>query len=133
MVFMEHALNVTIRYPGMRLDVMSAVEALGDSSYQELHWGRVEEGVNRYDDLSLDVNILFDCRVLPDPAVAVGDVLYASEVASFSALGAALQPMIDDLGSRPELEYTRDPRWQAVLDAAGRARDAMRSSGQGEA
>jgi hypothetical protein len=43
-------------------------QALVDPQHQRLRWGRVEEGVRYYDDLDINVHILYDdCQVLPSP------------------------------------------------------------------
>ena len=116
----------------MRHEVISALTSLSDPWHQVHRWGRFEEGVSYYDDLTMNVNILFDdCQVLPDPASCVGDILFEGEVSAFLALNAALGPMIDDLGDRSDQDYLDDSRWAAVVDAASKALLAMRSSDTG--
>ena len=51
-------MNTKIRFPDMRLQVVAALRSLSDVQHQRARWGRVEEGVNYYDDLSLNVHIL---------------------------------------------------------------------------
>lgn len=111
----------------MRLEVISAVRSLSDRQHQEAQWGRYESGVNYYDDLTLNVHVLYDdCAVLPQPHNAVPDILYEEEVPAFLDLEHALGPMISDLGDQSDDIYMSDPRWAGVLDAAGRALAAMR-------
>ena len=121
-----------ITYPEMRLQVVDAVRALSDPNHQRTRWGQYEEGVNYYDDLSLNVHILYDdCTVLPDPTGAVPSVLHAQEVASFRELEAVLGPVLDDLHGQPDDVYMNDPRWPAVVETAARALTVMEQCDQG--
>lgn len=111
-----------IRFPDMRLQVIAAVRSLSDRQHQQARWGQVEEGVNYHDDLTINVHTLYDdCMVLPEPQLAAPDVLHDEEVSAFLELERALGTMIQDLGDEPDDVYTSDPRWPAVVDAAGRA------------
>lgn len=121
-----------VKYPEMRSEVVEAVRALSDPGYQHSQWGRYEDGVNYYDDLTLNIHVLYDdSMVLPDPHVAVPDVLHESEVSVFAALEQALGPMIKDLGDEPDSAYISDPRWRAVVEAAASVLLAMRHSDAG--
>jgi hypothetical protein len=121
-----------ITYPEMRLQVIEAVRALSDPHHQRTRWGHYEEGVDYYDDLSLNVHILYDdCTVLPDPDVAVPSVLHAQEVANFRELEAALGPMLDDLHGQPDDAYMSDPRWPVVVETAARALAVMEQCDEG--
>lgn len=123
----------TVRYPELRLEVISALESLSDLEYQKNCWGKYEEGVQYYDDLTLNVHILYDdVEILPDPASAVPEVIFPSEVPFFRDLGTALGPLIRDLGDAADRTYIADPRWQAVLDSAQAALIAMRESDDDE-
>jgi hypothetical protein len=129
----ELAVISTPRFPEMRHEVISALTSLSDPWHQAHRWGRYEDGVSYYDDLTMNVNILFDdCQVLPDPASSVGDILFEGEVFAFLALSAALGPMIDDLGNRSDQDYIGDSRWGTVVGAASKALLAMRSSDAGD-
>jgi hypothetical protein len=125
-------MSETIEFPTMRSDVKDALMSLSDKEHQERVWGRYEPGVEYFDDLTLCVNILFDCLVLPDPRRAVGAVLLPTEVAVFDQLGAALIPLVDELKMAPDEAYLADPRWDAVVDAAREAR-AMLDDGASSA
>lgn len=115
-------MTAVVKYPHMRSEVIEAVRALSDPRYQGTSWGRHEEGVSFYDDFTLNVHILYDdCMVLPDPRVAVPDVLHAGEISAFIELERALGPMIQDLGEKPDGAYTNDPRWRRVVEAAASA------------
>lgn len=112
-------MSPTVTFPDMRLQVIAALRSLGDSHHQNTRWGRVEEGVNYYDDLTLNVHTLYDdCMVLPEPSEAVPDVLHQEEVSALNDLEQALGPMLHDLGDRPDAHYLADPRWPAVVHAA---------------
>ncbi|MBF0686196.1 MAG: hypothetical protein IR158_00310 [Cellulomonas sp.] len=116
---MERAMSQSVKFPDMRLEVIAAVRSLSDPQHQQARWGQVEEGVNYYDDLTLDVHTLYDdCMVLPLPQTAVPDVLHEEEVPAFLDLEGALGPMLQDLGDEPDEVFTGDPRWGAVVDAA---------------
>jgi hypothetical protein len=112
----------------MRLQVIAAVRSLSDQQHQEVNWGRVENGVSYYDDLTLNVHALYDdCMVLPEPSQAVPDVLHQEEVPALHDLGRALGPMLRDLGDRPDAEYLSDPRWPSVVQAAKVALGVMQA------
>lgn len=120
----------TVQFPDMRLEVIAALRALADPQRQQ-SWGKVEEGVSSYDDLTLNVHILYDdCQVLPDPSAAVGSVLEASEVDALRAVHEVLNPLLDELGDKPDSEYVGDPRWRSVVAAAGEALRSMAASEQ---
>lgn len=128
---MEHPMKSAITFPEMRNEVIGALRSLSDLAHQQTRWGRVEEGVNYYDDLTLNVHILYDdCRVLPSPDGAVPDILHAAEIAAFRALDSALGPMIRELGDRPDEDYLADPRWPHVLGAAREALVVMEACDQ---
>ena len=111
----------------MRLEVIAAVRSLSDQVHQQTRWGRWEDGVDYYDDLTMNVHILYDdCMVLPRPQDAVPDVLHVEEIPVFLELERALGPMIGDLGEQPDEAYTSDRRWVSVVEAAGRALTVMR-------
>lgn len=119
-----------IQYPWMRAQIVSALESLSDPVHQTTRWGRVEEGVNYYDDFSMNVHILYDdTTVLPSPENSVSSLLYAEEVPALRALNEVLDPMITDLGDSPDDVYLADPRWTEVVDAARAALLTMRNSG----
>lgn len=118
-----------VTFPEMRNEVIAALWSLSDPLHQETRWGHYEEGVDYYDDLTLNVNILYDdCQVLPAPETAVPDLLLDTDVPDLRELGNALGPMIRDLGDRPDEDYLADPRWQGVVDAARNALSAMRAA-----
>lgn len=123
-----------ITYPEMRLQVIEAVRALSDLRHQRMRWGRYEEGVNYYDDLALNVHILYDdCMVLPEPEGAVLTILHPQEVDIFRELEHALGPMLEDLRGEPDDVFTSDPRWPGVVDSAGRALVVMQRLDEGMA
>ncbi len=110
----------------MRLEVISALRSLSDRPHQQSRWGRYAEGVNYYDDLTLNVHTLYDdCAVLPEPKDAVPEVLREEEVQVFRDLETTLGPMIRDLGEQRDDAYTSDSRWPGVIDSAVRALAVM--------
>jgi hypothetical protein len=118
----------SIRFPAMRQEVLSALESLSDRHHQATAWGRYDRGTEQYDDLTLNVHILYDdCQVLPDPQKAVGTVLLPTETARLRHLYKALNPLLEDLGDSPDAVYLADPRWPCVVHAARAALDAMRN------
>lgn len=121
-----------IRFPEMRLQIISALRSLSDVQHQQARWGRVEDGVNYYDDLSLNVHVLYDdCAVLPEPGAAVGIAIHSEEVPAFAELELVLGPMLDDLGDAADEAFTNDPRWPAVVRAAGEALAVMKRTDEG--
>lgn len=115
-----------VTFPEMRNEVIAALRSLSDPVHQATRWGRSIEGVDYYDDLTLNVNTLYDdCQVLPSPESAVPAVLLERDIPSLSELQAALGPMIVDLGNRSDADYLADPRWPTVVAAAKSALDAM--------
>jgi hypothetical protein len=109
----------------MRLDVVAALQSLADPQRQK-KWGKIEKGVNYYDDLTLDMNILYDdCQVLPDPSLSIGSILYPSEVEVLRSVHDALNPLRKDLGNKPDSNYLIDPRWPTVIAAAKEALQTM--------
>lgn len=120
-----------IRLPAMRDEVVAALRALADRRHQDSRWGVYDPDVNYYDDLSLNVHVLYDdTQVLPDPEAVVGAVIFSREVPWLRRLHACLGPMIDDLGDRPDADYLADPRWQLVVKSAREALEAMEAGEQ---
>lgn len=122
---MERGIGQPVRFPEMRLDVVGALRALADPVRQEQDWGVYNPDEGRYDDLTININILFDCRVLPEPSFMIGAVVRASDVNSLEALGNALLPMINDLGDAPDEQYLADPRWNEVTRRAQAALETL--------
>jgi len=119
----------SVGFPAMRDEVIAALGSLADPQHQQLRWGVNEPGVNYYDDLTLNIHVLYDdSQVLPNPSAALGAVLHDEEVDAFLALHTALEPLLDELGDRPDRDYIADPRWPSVIAAARAALEAMRNS-----
>lgn len=119
-------MKASVRFPQMRNYVIDALRSLADVNHQRVVWGCYEEGVPYYDDLTLNVHVLYDdCQVVPEPSTAVGAVLFEHEVPALTALDAALGPMIDDLQDASDDAYIADPRWPDVVAAAAAALVAM--------
>ena len=128
---MEHSVT-TVRHPSMRAEVVLAVQSLADPTYQQRVWIRREYPQdNFFDDLTQNVNILFDdTGVLPDPSSAVGDILYPSEVASMAALGNVLDPLINELGDVNDSQYLDHPQWSHVVRLAQAVCTALNANAQ---
>lgn len=120
---------MTIKYPGVRTQVLAAVESLSDRAYQERVWIRHElPHPGYYDELDLTIHSLFDdSTVLPDPTTAVGTVIHPDEVEPLTELGAVFGPLIDDLGDQPDAVYLADPRWDDVVRSAAKAWQVMQT------
>jgi hypothetical protein len=122
----------TVQFPEMRLQVVAALQSLSDPRRQK-KWGKVEDGVNYYDDLTLNVNILYDdCQVLPDPSLSIGSILYSNEVEVLHAVHEALNPLLNDLGEKPDDDYLADPQWPTVILAAKEALRIMIENERGK-
>ena len=57
--------------------------------------------------------------------------IHSEEVPAFAELEVALGPMLDDLGDAADEIYTKDPRWPAVVRAAGDALLVMKRADEG--
>ncbi|MEY8040070.1 hypothetical protein AB8O55_11750 [Saccharopolyspora cebuensis] len=116
-----------VTYPEMRAEVIDALGCLSDPDYQQRVWIRHEyptEGF--YDDLTINVNILFDdARVLPDPEPRVGWVLHPTEVDAMRTLGQALEPLIDNLGEASDARYLEHPQWPEIITRARHAHQVL--------
>ena len=125
---LEHPVMSNVQYPELRDQVLTALKALADPRHQRTRWGVEEPGVDYYDDLMLNVHILYDdCKVLPDPSTTVGAVIVEAEVPLLRALQDALGPLLDEFGGSPDSTYMCDPRWPGVIATARTALDAMNS------
>lgn len=123
---------MSVRYPEMRVQVLSAVDALADREYQQRVWiEQIYPHEKYYDDLDLNIHILYDdALVLPDPTAALGQILASrAEVDTFRILAARLDPIINELGNAPDSEYLSHVGWPGVVDAAKSSREVMRSTG----
>ena len=108
----------SIEYTDSRLQVMWSLQSMSDLTLQA-RWGQYEEGVNHYDDLTLNVHILYDdYAVLPDPASCVPAYLRTEEVPALLELERAFGPMLADLRDLPDDLYRSDRRWPAVIAAS---------------
>lgn len=122
-------MSAPIDFPEMRDEIREALRALSDPVHQQTRWGRYVEGVNYYDDLTVNVHILYDdTAVLPDPANAVGSVILEREVPALRVVGNAFGPLLHDIGDRPDSDYLADPRWPLVVQAARAALNVMNES-----
>lgn len=111
-----------VRFPAMRQEVVGALAALADRDYQQRVWIEHEyPRENFYDDLTLNINILYD-MVLPDPHSRLGTVLLDEcEANLLEELEKHLKPLIDELHNASDQRYVTDPRWDGVTDAAASA------------
>lgn len=121
-----------VEFPAMRQDVEDALAAFANPELQA-RWGKYDVTSNSYDDLTLNVNILFDCQVFPDPGDAVDAAIATSEAPALATLFLKFKPMLEELGDAPDHVYTSDPRWAAVVEAAAAALLAMKRRDEGTA
>lgn len=129
---MERAVSGVIEHREMRNEVVAALFSLSDPAHQRSRWGRVEEGVDYYDDLTLNVHVLYDdTQVLPSPEHATSSVLHPEEVPALQALDRVLGELVRELGDSSDNVYLADPRWADVVDAARAALEVMRSCDEG--
>jgi hypothetical protein len=118
-----------IEFPEMRHEVIAAIRSLSDPRHQKLRGGGQLVGINYSDALTLNLHVLYDvCRVLPSAEDAVPAVLHDSEVQVFRPLDTALNPMIADLGERPDADCLADPRWESVVATARSALAVMEAA-----
>lgn len=59
---------------------------------------------------------------------AVGDILHSSEVEPMTALGNALDPLLDAFGDVADSHYFDNPQWSDVVRAAKAARTALNAN-----
>jgi hypothetical protein len=108
-----------VELPYVREAVRSVIETFADAEFQERVWRR-GEGHECVQDIDEDIMLLYDdSEVLPDPASAVGEVLYPGEVPALLRFGQLLRRVIDDLPhDAAEEEYLDHPAWRGVVQAA---------------
>lgn len=122
MVEVERALSVKVQYPEMRAQLVTSLRSLSDLEHQRTRWGKMSEDGAYYDDLDLNVHVLYDdTTVLPDPVESVGSIITADEVEALENLNSVLEPIIDELGDEPDAAYLAHPGWSAVVSAAATA------------
>ncbi|MFH9073625.1 SCO4402 family protein [Streptomyces alboflavus] len=118
-----------VKLPEMRAEVVSAVQALASPEHQQRVWiDRTYPHPDYYDDLTLNVHILYDdTTVLASPEAALGNTLASEqEVRAMQELAHALDAALDDAGAdAPDAEYLRSPLWPQVVTAAQAALAAL--------
>lgn len=109
-----------IELPYVRLEVRSVIERFADPEYQERVWRGGDRSDGLVHDIDEDIMLLYDdSQVLPDPASAVGDVVYPDEVPPLLRFGQLLGRVIDDLPhDADEVQYLDHPDWSRVVQAA---------------
>jgi hypothetical protein len=128
-VLLGYAVSNAIEFPEMRAEVICALRSLSDLDYQRERWGRYEPGISFYDDLDLNIHILYDdAAVLPDPEPDVPALLYVSEVGALRSVDAVLSPIISELGDAADSVYMSHPRWPEVARAAAEAFALMKAN-----
>ena len=126
---MEQDSRGPIKFPWMRSQIIDTVRSLSDPVHQRTKWGRYDPTEHYYDDLDINIHILYDdFTVLPNPEESIASLLHESEVLPLKALDVVLDPMIKDLGNAPDEVYLCDPRWPAVIQAAADASAAMEAN-----
>lgn len=113
-------MNDKIKYPEMRGEVLTALRSLSDIEHQRTRWGRSYD--DYYGDLDLNIHVLYDdTSVLEDPDLTVGSIVYSNEVPLLRALDEVLNPILDEVGDRPDSDYINHAKWATVLNAAAQA------------
>ena len=114
-----------VRYPEMRNDIIDALRALADRTYQQRVWvDRIYPRPGYYDDLTHNINVLYDdTLVAEDPSSQVGVSLKdGREVAAIEALKEILDPILDSISpDDSDLDVISRPDWTNVVIAAGNA------------
>jgi hypothetical protein len=118
---------MSLQFPNMRVEVVIALQDLGDPAYQQRVWIEHQLPEPDYiDNLDENVHTLFDdIDVCSNPSRWVGVVLYPPEVEPLAALGEMYGGMISDLGDVGDEIYLADPRWSRVIELARAARAVM--------
>ena len=116
-----------VTFPEMRREVMRALASLAAPDYQQRVW----LDPARFENLSLDVHVLFDdTEVLPHPESRVGSVLVAGdEVEALTALAGPLDELLDRLADSADGDYLAAEAWPEICRLAGLALAAMVRSG----
>ena len=119
----------SVRLPEMRMNVISAIEALADREYQRRVWiDRKYPSEGYYDDFTLNINILYDdTLVLRGPRATLGLILESEEeVAVLDELASALNALFEVEGTEKEdWEYIESPFWERVVQSASAALQVM--------
>ncbi|WP_425387933.1 SCO4402 family protein [Amycolatopsis nigrescens] len=118
-----------IRFPGIRTQILEAIEGLADREYQERVWIRHElPHPGYYDELDLAVHTLFDdSPLLPAPAPGcVGELIYPDEEAPIAHLGEIFGSILEELGDVPDIEYLNHPKWPELVRRAGIVHEIMK-------
>lgn len=131
----EQAVSAKILYPEMRAQLVTSLRSLSDLEHQRTRWGKMSEDGTYYDDLDLNVHVLYDdTTVLPDPVESIGSIITADEVDVLEGLNSVLEPIIDELGDQPDAAYLTHPGWSAVVSAAAAAVQVLeRNDGEPQA
>ncbi|WP_405656899.1 hypothetical protein [Streptomyces sp. RK9] len=128
---MEQAVTArkAVNLPEMRAEVVSAVRALASPEHQQKVWiDRTYPHPDYYDDLTLNVHILYDdTTVLASPEAALGNTLASEqEVRAMEELARALDAVLENVGvDVPDAEFLRSPLWPQVVVAAQAALAAL--------
>nr|BFD88403.1 hypothetical protein StreXyl84_78040 [Streptomyces sp. Xyl84] len=118
-----------VSLPQMREQIVSALHALADPDHQRRVWiERQYPHPGYFDDLTLNINILYDdTAVLDDPSAAIGTTLRStSEAQVMQRLADRLNEVLDAVD--PEAEdsaYLRHPLWPGIVEAATQAYAAL--------
>ena len=114
---------VELQYPGMRGEIIDALKSLSDRNLQERYWLYKDfPTTSYYEDLTTNINLLYDTQVLPEPEKSVGITLKSIEEArALRALGEALSSLIDELGDAPDSTYVGSDSWQQIVSLAADA------------
>lgn len=121
---------IEVRYPDMRVQVVSSLESLADREYQQRVWiEKILPHPGYGDDFALAYSWLYeDLPIMDDPARFIGTILRDEvEAQVMLPLKGAIDRLHADLGyDRTDAEYLASPLWDDVVATAGRALTALR-------
>ena len=120
-------MNAEIRFPQLRLDLISAIDFLAESDVNHHVAGYDSAGkVTSYIDFDLSVHILFDDihDLQTNSYNLIGSILRnESEASIISKLTVELDKVIDeDYPDDLDEAYVKTPQWQRVVKLAKEAR-----------
>jgi|EndMetStandDraft_4_1072995.scaffolds.fasta_scaffold28477_6 hypothetical protein len=123
-VKLEQAMN-KVKYPEMRKELRSHLQALSDPEYQRRVWvAKGKEGSIQHDELDYAIHFLYDdTQLADDPRSMIGWILYdASEAELMERLVRVIEGIFEQHGTAlSDAQYIGLAEWGAVVDAAKEA------------
>lgn len=114
-----------VKYPEMRKELVSHLQALSDPAYQRRVWvAGNREGSIQHDEFDYAVHFLFDdTQLADDPGSTIGWILRDScEADRIATLVNAMEGIFQKYGTGlSDAQYISLAEWNVVVDAARRA------------